>query len=36
MEGPIVTSPGVCERNENDIPVTSTFVAPTTPVVSEA
>ena len=35
-EGPIETSPDVCGRNENDVPVMSTSVAPTTPVITEA
>ena len=35
-EGPIETSSYVCRRNENDVPVTSTSVVPTTPVVPEA
>ena len=35
-EGPIETSSAVCGRNENDVPVTSTSVATTTPVVPEA
>ena len=35
-EGPIETSSDVCGRNENDVPVMSTSVAPTTPVVPEA
>ena len=35
-EEPIETSSDVCERNDNDVPVMSTSVAPTTPVVPEA
>ena len=35
-EGPIETLCDVCGRNENDVPVTSSCVAPTTPVVPEA
>ena len=35
-EGPIETLSDVCGRIENDVPVTSTSVAPTTPVVPEA
>ena len=35
-EGPIGISSEVCGRNENDVPVTSTSVATTTPVVPEA
>ena len=35
-EGPIETSSEVCGRNENDVPVTSTSVATTTPLVPEA
>ena len=35
-EGPIETSSDICGGNENDVPVMSTSVAPTTPVVPEA
>ena len=35
-EGPIGISSEVCGRNENDVPVTSTSVVTTTPVVPEA
>ena len=35
-EGPIGISSEVCERNENDAPVTSTSVVPTTPVAPKA
>ena len=35
-EGPVKTLSDVCGRNENDVLVTSTSVAPTTPVVPEA
>ena len=35
-EGPIGISSEVCERNENYVPVTSTSVVTTTPVVPEA
>ena len=34
-EGPIETLFEVCGRNKNDVPVMSTSVAPTTPVVPE-
>ena len=36
IEGPIEISSEVCGRNENDVPVTFTSVATTTPVVCEA
>ena len=36
MEGPIETSPDASGRNMNDVPVTSTPVAPTTPIFTEA
>ena len=36
MEGPIETSPDASGRNMNDVPVMSTPVAPTTPIVTEA
>ena len=35
MEGPIETSPDASGRNVNDVPVTFTPVAPTTPIVTE-
>ena len=35
-EGPIETSPDASGRNANDVPVMSTPVAPTTPIVTEA
>ena len=35
-EGPVVITSEVCDRNENDVPITSTSVANTTPVVPEA
>ena len=34
-EGPVVITSEVCNRNENDIPATSTPVVATTPVVPE-
>ena len=34
--GPVVITSEVCDRNENDVPVTSTSVVHTTPVVPEA
>ena len=36
MEGPIEISPDASGRNANELPVTSTPVAPTTPIVTEA
>ena len=36
IEGPIEILSEVCDRNENDVPVTSTSVVTTTPVVPEA
>ena len=36
MEGPIETSPDTSGRNANNVPVTSTPVAPTTPIVTGA
>ena len=35
-EGPAAIMAEVCDRNENDVPVTSTSVVDTTPVVPEA
>ena len=35
-EGPVAITFEVCDRNENDVPATSTSVVDTTPVVSEA
>ena len=35
-EGPVAITSEVCDRNENDVPATSTSVADTTPVVPEA
>ena len=35
-EGPVAIMSEVCDRNENDVPVTSTSVVDTTPVVPEA
>ena len=35
-EGPVAITSEVCNRNENDVPVTSTPVVDTTPVVPEA
>ena len=35
MEGPIETSPDASGRNANDVPITSTPVTPTTPIVTE-
>ena len=36
MEGPIEISPDISGRNANDLPVLSTPVDPTTPIVTEA
>ena len=35
-EGPVAITSEVCDRNENDVPATSTSVVDTTPVVPEA
>ena len=35
-EGPIKTSPHASGRNANDVPVMSTPISPTTPIVTEA
>ena len=35
-EGPVAITSEVCDRNENDVPITSTSIVDTTPVVPEA
>ena len=35
-EGPVAITSEACDRNENDVPTTSTSVVDTTPVVPEA